>query len=381
MRTLLFVLLAFFSSIPAVFSVAAPGYYDVTDYGVISDSSDDDSALDSLIDSVEPGSVLYFPSGTYYFSARIIITNSIVLCGDFSENVVNLPSVLRFKGAEGGLFFDYNADPQRYAEVRNIKLIANTNCLSPAIKLDVADGAKLNRSIILENIRIGKKDSSCYFTNGIVLNNAGQSLLQNISMVGDRANTAIMLSYTGTSMALFANKLDLAGAQTGVQIEGDGEGQHFKDCSIRNTGIGFYRYVPNTMVQPAFDLLRCIVESDIACVETHNVPNSHYSGCDLKITDDAGVAFALCGDHITRNRQISIHDCSISGTWNGVNQRGIETTNSSEVSFYNNAFTNLELAYYFDDSTHYVVATQTMSSVGNTYFASATGVSLIQIAE
>lgn len=63
--------------------LAITGRYNVTQYGIVGDGVTDNTvALQSMINSVPDGSMIYFPSGTYAISNTITITHTLTFVGN-----------------------------------------------------------------------------------------------------------------------------------------------------------------------------------------------------------------------------------------------------------------------------------------------------------
>jgi len=328
------------------------GWYDVTDYGLINNGSTDNLALiNTMLSSIPSGSIVYFPSGTYAFSATINPGSKYFrFIGTGYYN-----SILKTLSATADLFT--LTDANWYTSFEDLQFTTSVNKTAGAMINTGTASSSGNVGINVRRCSFTAAGSGVYIFNGIVYNgtNSGNitvledSVFTNfsnygVSLVGNTTtnSTAASLIISGTVMN---GSLSVGNALAGVQVTQAGalqiDNTDIIGCVnnlLVNPATGspvqgvFSLYVTNTYFDNSFG-------SCIKLTSTGNIERCKFIGCSFTVsTGSTGYsAFEISSTATILPTSIDIINCNILNTFsNSGTSNGILATGFTDINIFNN---------------------------------------------
>jgi hypothetical protein len=192
----------------------------VTTYGAVGDGHTDNSAaIASAIAAAGGQNTLYFPAGTYYCSSGISVTNQLLFFTGDGPGI----SVLQFAAGANGITINNGGLAQGPSGIRSLDLVTLGSDQGTAVSFSAGSGLAL--TFLMEDAQVTGATFGDSWQNGISLNGASNSSLENVLLRGntsDRTKMTNGLSLANQCENVRVRSCTFSFLMYGISVDGQG---------------------------------------------------------------------------------------------------------------------------------------------------------------
>ncbi len=217
---------------------AQSGWINVKSSGATGNGSTDDTASinSALAFLAARGGVIYFPSGRYRMSSKLVLPDKrVTIVGDGTGI-----SIIEWTNSDGGILHQptidsspTGADVGRELDISKISLRTTIAGGGTALMATWPETAgRVAKTLTMQDVEIRGSDFSKHWTGGINLTGGKNSSIRGVHIFGNSGSNAAMgyglrIFSAASSTEYFVSNLEVVFADLGVWIEGGG-------CNNRN---------------------------------------------------------------------------------------------------------------------------------------------------
>ena len=221
----------------------------VKGYGAVGDGITDDKLAVSLAlaDIVSAGGgTLYFPSGTFYLTTPITISNINIKIAGAGIGITKL----LFASNVNGIIYTSN-DTSSVVEIRDMTMLTNGLGGADAVTITMpSHPADAGFGLLIENIYISGEDSygngkfifNKYWRIGVKCTEAWYTIINNLHFLGSQVvgQSQTGIQFNAKSIDTRLNDVSVFGAQRAIEYLGQCEGVNIDKAVIVNCLMGIY---------------------------------------------------------------------------------------------------------------------------------------------
>ena len=299
----------------------------VKDFGAVGNGvADDTAAIQAAVNSITSSGTVVFPSGNYYITNAITVTNkSISFIGASSAST----KITLFNLSSSGAFVFTSNNNETAFSVSGFTFLAKSNNAGIAISSTFTVSSNVDyRTLNVNDVQIRYIVGQGYWTGGILNSGSKWSTLSKCYVQGpDVSSTAFGFKIVGTdNVEHRITDCSILGASKGLEIGDSVEGVYIVNYSSVACQYGIYAFTPTG--EPLISITNFHIDSTICGLFLKNTFQGKYSNGLIYCNQNASSAYTFV--HIEQTAQYlsstnQFINIELNGTTNTtVNKTGIK---------------------------------------------------------